>query len=345
MIIYEKGDLFKQLNRVEAIINTVNCVGVMGKGIALEFKNRFPENFQIYKNKCLTKELTIGRSFIYQVPNNEITKFIVNFPTKKHWRNPSKIEYIEEGLDNLTKLITEYNIKSIAMPALGCGNGNLDWNIVKPLIEKKLNHLSNVEIVIYEPSITNEKKTSSTKKKPKLTEDQKKLLLLMNDYNKATKGPLLTYIQTHIISYFLYFKNKNMNFELGDNGPYLNDINKVILRLKEYYIEPIDKSEPNQPTQIKVLSINFPQKKAIMADPDYLLVKSLINGFENYEGLLTLSITHWFQFNERLEPKDLTFKVLGWLKENNHSPDSNLIQKAINRLERIYFEPENLSLF
>jgi len=344
MIIYQKGDLFKKLNNVEAIINTVNCMGVMGKGIALEFKKRYPENFRIYRSKCLNKELTIGNSFIYRIPNSEHTKFIINFPTKKHWRNPSKIEYIEAGLDDLINLIEEYDIKSIAMPALGCGNGNLDWNIVKPLIEKKLKPLEHINIFIFEPSNSTEKKNISPKKKPRLTKDRKKLLLLMNDYNQATKGPMLSFIQVHIISYFLNFRNSKMKFELQNKGPYLQDINKVILLLSKFYIEPIERNEPNAPTQIRVLNQQFPQKKAIMVDKEYLIVKSLINGFESYEELLTLAITHWFKFNEKLTSDELSFKVVTWLKKNNYVPNKALIEKSIDRIDRIYFEPENLSL-
>ena len=344
MIIYEKGDLFKKLNHVEAIINTVNCVGVMGKGIALEFKKRYPENLQMYKSKCFNNELTIGNSFVYEIPKSETTKFIINFPTKKHWRNPSKMEYIDAGLNNLIEIIAKYNMKSIAMPALGCGNGNLDWDLVKPLIEKKLGPLKDLKIIIFEPSTSKKKETNSTKKKPRLTKDRKKLLLLMNDFNMATSGPMLCFIQTHIICYFLNSKNKKISFELRDKGPYLEDINKVILLLSQFYIEPIKNNEPKQPKQIKILNTNFPQKKEILMDPEYLLVKSLIDGFETYDGLLTLSITHWFKFNEKISPYELPKKVFTWLEKNNHQPDKALIEKSINRLEKIYFTSENLSL-
>ncbi|MCR8848156.1 macro domain-containing protein [Rossellomorea sp. SC111] len=344
MIIYEKGDLFKQINRVEAIINTVNCVGVMGKGIALEFKKRYPENFQLYKTKCAKKELTIGNSFVYEIPNSDTTNFIINFPTKKHWRNPSKIEYIEEGLDNLIKLLVEYNIKSLAMPALGCGNGNLDWNNVKPLIEKKLQPLKNVKIFIFEPSTIKEEKEKNTKKRPRLTQDRKKLLLLMNDYNTATKGPMVSYIQTHIISYFINFNKKNINFELREKGPFLKELNKVIILLSQYYIKPIENNEPNQPKQIEILNVNFPQKNEILKDPDYLIIKSLISGFETYDSLLTLSITHWFKFNENINSNEIPSRVFSWLEKNNHKPNKTLINNSMNRLERLYLNSENLSM-
>ncbi|PEZ55075.1 MULTISPECIES: type II toxin-antitoxin system antitoxin DNA ADP-ribosyl glycohydrolase DarG [Bacillus cereus group] len=345
MIIYEKGDLFKYLNQVEAIINTVNCVGVMGKGIALEFKKRYPENFHIYKNKCFSKELTIGKSFIYEIPYNEKTKFIINFPTKLHWRNPSKIEYIEKGLDNLIKLIAEYDIKSIAMPALGCGNGNLDWGIVKPLIEKKLGVLNDIKIFIFEPSVSKGmKKTEVQKKtKPRLTADRKKLLLIMNDYNSATTGSLLTYIETHILCYFLNFKNPKINFELKSNGPFSTDVNKIILLLSQYYIAPIESTDSGSAKQIKILTTDFPQRNEIAKNEDYIKVKSLIEGFESYDSLLTLAISHWFRLNNDLKSNELSKQVHSWLEKNGRIPNEVLIIKSINRLEKIYYQPKNLS--
>ncbi|TXR66903.1 macro domain-containing protein [Bacillus sp. AR18-7] len=345
MIIYERGDLFKRLNQVEAIINTVNCVGVMGKGIALEFKKRYPENFQMYKKKCFNKELTIGNSFIYEIPYNETTKFIINFPTKQHWRNPSKIEYIEKGLDNLIKLIAEYNIKSLAMPALGCGNGNLDWDIVKPLIEKKLGVLNDIEIVIFEPSASKgpKKNVVPKKKKPRLTADRKKLLLAMNDYNSATTGALLTYIETHILCYFLNFKNPKINFELKSSGPFSKDVNKIILLLSEYYIAPLESTDSGSAKQIKILTTDFPQRTEIANNEDYVKVKSLIEGFESYDSLLTLAISHWFRFNNDLNSSELSNQVYSWLEKNGHTPNNVLIIKSINRIEKIYYQSENLS--
>ncbi|OTX92578.1 hypothetical protein BK726_06375 [Bacillus thuringiensis serovar londrina] len=350
MITYLQGNLFSLFNKVDAITNTVNCVGVMGKGIALEFKNRFPINYKEYRIKCASKELTIGQSFVYEIPSNLQTKYIINFPTKKHWRHPSKVEYIEQGLDNLITLIAEYNIKSIAMPALGCGNGNLDWKVVKPIIEKKLSHLKDVDIVVFEPSIQNKQQTKQqTKqesKRPRLTKDRKKLLLLMNEYNTSTKGPLLTYIEVNMLSYLLFFENEKMQFILKSNGPFLDEIKNIILLLSTYYIEPIPNPKPNLATQIKILNTNIPSKNEILSDEHYLKVKNLVKGFETYNDLLVLSITHWFMFKEKISTQDLLQTVYNWLQQNNHIEiEKSSIQKALNRLEIVYTQTENLKLF
>ena len=125
----EKGNIFN--SSCEFLVNPVNCVGVMGKGLALEFKNKYPLNFEIYKKACDNASFNIGNLLIVPVDN----KFIVNFPTKKHWRNKSDLEFIKIGLEELKIAIKDFNIKSIALPKLGCGLGGLDWNEVFDLIK------------------------------------------------------------------------------------------------------------------------------------------------------------------------------------------------------------------
>ncbi len=144
MISYAKGNLLD--TPTDALVNTVNCVGIMGKGIALAFKKAFPENYKKYKVACDKNEVEVGKMFI----TKEDDKWIINFPTKQHWRDPSKIEWIKEGLSDLKLVILDHDIKSIAIPKLGCGAGGLDWSEVKPLIEKALGSLTYVSIIIYE---------------------------------------------------------------------------------------------------------------------------------------------------------------------------------------------------
>jgi len=146
---FVKGNLLEA--KTEALTNAVNTVGVMGKGIALQFKKAFPNNYDIYKEACKNDDIAIGKLLVYKEVSTEGEKFIINFPTKKHWRAKSKIEYIEAGLIDLVKVIETYQIKSIAIPPLGCGNGGLDWNEVLPLIEKYLADLEDIEILIYQP--------------------------------------------------------------------------------------------------------------------------------------------------------------------------------------------------
>lgn len=142
MLKYVRGDIFN--SPAQVLVNTVNTVGVMGKGIALSFKKKYPEMFTIYRKACDKHQLVIGKLMLWYGPDH----WILNFPTKEHWRNPSKMEYIEKGLMAFQRKYADYNITSIAFPKLGCGNGELDWEQVKPLMEKYLKELP-IDIYIY----------------------------------------------------------------------------------------------------------------------------------------------------------------------------------------------------
>ena len=147
-----RGDMFT--STTEALVNTVNCVGVMGKGVALEFKRRWPENYKAYKKACDSKALRPGSSLIFDrgaLFISDSPRYIINFPTKDHWRSKSKLEYISTGLDSLVADVQRLGIASVAMPPLGCGNGGLDWGVVKPLIQEKMSVLSDVEILVFAP--------------------------------------------------------------------------------------------------------------------------------------------------------------------------------------------------
>src|SRR5690606_33190457 len=151
MIRYVTGNLFD--SDAEALVNTVNTVGVMGKGIALQFKKLFPTNYKLYKELCDKKEFKIGQLLVV-TDHNVITgeKTIINLPTKKHWRSPSEYNYIEKGLTELLNVINDNQIKSIAIPPLGSGNEGLQWYKVKELIDEKLSEVKNCEITVYEPN-------------------------------------------------------------------------------------------------------------------------------------------------------------------------------------------------
>ena len=170
---YKTGVILDE--KVEAYVNTVNCFGVMGRGIALEFKKAYPENFKAYANACDLEEIKPGRMFVFDLraptPVDEESggvlqqgslldsgddregdlRYIVNFPTKRHWRDKSRIEDIDSGLEALSQEIKERNIRSIALPALGCGLGGLDWVVVRERIESRLRELNGVKIVVFEP--------------------------------------------------------------------------------------------------------------------------------------------------------------------------------------------------
>lgn len=150
MIRYTRGNLLEA--EAQALVNTVNTVGVMGKGIALQFKEAFRENYRLYVAACKRGELRVGRMFVTERPGLAGPRWIINFPTKEHWRGRTKIEWIERGLEDLRAVILERDIRSIAVPPLGCGNGGLDWKDVKPRIANALGDLPELEVIVYEPT-------------------------------------------------------------------------------------------------------------------------------------------------------------------------------------------------
>lgn len=150
MITYRQGNLLEA--EVEAVVNTVNTVGVMGKGIALMFKERFKDNFKAYTAACKAGEVKVGEMFVTPTHELDGPRWVINFPTKQHWRNPSKMEWIETGLDDLVRVIREREIRSVALPPLGCGNGGLEWSEVRPKIEAALGQLDDVEVITFAPT-------------------------------------------------------------------------------------------------------------------------------------------------------------------------------------------------
>ena len=150
MIHYTKGNLVEA--PAEALVNTVNEVGVMGKGVALAFREAFPVSARTYEEACQRGEVRVGRVLVTENPSLLGPRWIIHFPTKKHWRHPSKLEWVREGLDDLARVLRELGIRSVALPPLGCGNGGLEWTQVQRVIEAALSDLEDVEITVFTPS-------------------------------------------------------------------------------------------------------------------------------------------------------------------------------------------------
>lgn len=223
MFEYLKGDILE--SNADCLVNTVNCEGFMGKGIAYQFKLRFPGNNKDYIAACKSGRLRIGTIHVFQEDN----KYIINFPTKNKWRENSKIEYIHTGMIELKKILPELNIKSIAIPPLGCGNGGLHWTDVKPIIIEHLSPFINDYLIqIYEPNIYY---------KPKNISEPKKLttahLVLMQFKSKLTK---FNKLRLQKAAYFLnFFSGENyFKFERHKLGPYSHSIDIVIKDIKEF---------------------------------------------------------------------------------------------------------------
>jgi O-acetyl-ADP-ribose deacetylase (regulator of RNase III) len=234
MIRYITGNILE--SNAEALVNTVNTGGVMGKGIALQFKKAYPNNFKAYVEACKSKEMRIGKLLVVQDSNfSSGEKFIINFPTKMDWRKPSEYSFIEAGLDDLIHVLKRNSIRSIAIPPLGAGNGGLDWVKVKRLIEQKLSGLD-AEIVVYEP--TQHIKEQLKKERVKLTDARALLLYVL--YDLVRNGEYVSEFSSEKICYFLqrfgakkYFK---LDFIPNFYGPYSGKVRFVLNVLNGSYI-------------------------------------------------------------------------------------------------------------
>jgi O-acetyl-ADP-ribose deacetylase (regulator of RNase III) len=294
MIKVFEGDMMQ--SKAEALVNTVNTVGVMGKGIALQFKEAFPSNNKAYIDACKSKELEIGKIFAIWDENLELgRKLIINFPTKTHWRYPSKYEYIEKGLIALRQLLQKEKIKSIAIPPLGSGNGGLDWNKVKPMIEKALSGLD-TEIMIYEPNAAIKAilQKQEVKKDIKLTPARASLLYALFAFESM--GEYSSLFAANKLAYFLQRKGQklNLDFKAYHYGPYAIGVEKVLYHLNGVYLKGMEQgnTKPFEPLQL-----NYEKWDEIkqyinkqLSFEDAQRVKSLIQFLSEFTSELSLEI-------------------------------------------------------
>ena len=190
MIRFTTGDILAE--DAEALVNTVNCVGVMGRGIALQFKKAFPKNFRAYAAACRRGEVQPGRMFVFETGALTNPRYIVNFPTKRHWRGNSRIKDIDAGLENLATVIREYDIRSIAVPPLGAGLGGLEWSDVRPRIEKALQDFSDLDVVVFEPKGAPEAtRMVRSHEAPRMSPERAVLVGLMHRYLNGLLDPFV----------------------------------------------------------------------------------------------------------------------------------------------------------
>lgn len=297
MIYYTNGNIFDC--EAEAIVNTVNCVGVMGRGLALQFKNKYPQNFQAYQHACQLGQVQIGKMFVFQTNSLLNPKFIINFPTKNHWRGNSRIEYIESGLQDLASIINQYQIRSIAIPPLGAGLGGLNWHDVNNKIKQALSDLKNIDIYIYEPDNVIQKQTK-TQQIPNMTTGRAALIELMNRYLQGLLDPNISLLEVHKLMYFMQESGENLrlNYVKGHYGPYAENLSHVLKAIEGHFLQGYldGGDEPYKPLTILPQSIIDAQnllKNYPSTQQNFEKVSQLVAGFESYDGLELLSTVHW----------------------------------------------------
>lgn len=299
MIKFTNGDILKY--DVDAIVNTVNCVGIMGRGIALQFKNAFPDNFKAYKIACQKNEVTPGKMFIYDRKQLTQPRFIINFPTKRHWRGKSRIEDIKAGLVSLEKAIIENKITSIAIPPLGSGLGGLNWNEVKSLITNQLKKLSNVDIIVFEPGHSPEtSKYNSSSAIPKMTAGRAALVGLIKRYLGGLLDPTISLLEVHKLMYLLQEAGEplRLHYVKANYGPYAENLRHVLREIEGHLISGYADGGDSPTKQLALVpgatsdAENFLDQHPETLDRFNRVVK-LVEGFETPFGLELLSTVHW----------------------------------------------------
>ncbi len=313
MINYTQGNLLEA--DVEALVNTVNTAGVMGKGIALMFKEAFPENFKRYEVACQHEEVRVGYMLVTERHDLVGPKWIINFPTKKHWRNPSKLEWIAQGLKDLRKIIVEKKILSIALPPLGSGNGGLEWADVRPLIEQELNSLSDVRIVVFEPTAKyqNVAKRAGVEK---LTPARALIAELVRRY--GVLGFECTLLEIQKLAWFLersILKTElanplDLRFSADRYGPYAHRLSHLLNALDGSYLHCAKRISDANP--FDVIWFDDAKKDHVQAflttddAREYRrpLERSdiLIDGFQSPLGMELLATVDWLLFKEDVQP-------------------------------------------
>ena len=299
MIVLKVGDIFEE--DVEALVNSVNCVGVMGRGIALQFKNVFPENFKAYAEACKRQEVQPGQMFVYESGKMTNPRYIINFPTKRHWRAKSRMEDIEAGLDALAGEIRARNIRSIAVPPLGSSLGGLNWADVRPRIESTLGELDDLRVLLFEPGggPADDRPNRSTKA-PRMTRGRASLIGLMDRYLRGLLDPFVTLLEIHKLMYFMETAGEplRLEFKKAPYGPYAEKLRHVLRPLEGHLISgyedggdaPGKKIEP-VPGAIEDATRfleSHPEVKKHLAR-----VSELVEGFESPFGLELLATVHW----------------------------------------------------
>jgi O-acetyl-ADP-ribose deacetylase (regulator of RNase III)/uncharacterized protein YwgA len=342
MIKYKKGNLLDA--PVQALVNTVNTVGVMGKGIALQFKEAFPQNFRAYAKACKDHLMQPGKLLVFLEETIEGSKIIINFPTKTEWFQKSQYEYIETGLQDLVRVIEAEKINSIAIPPLGCGNGGLKWEKVKPMMEKYLSQLTDVEILIYEPDdkVKEILKKQEAQKEIKLTHARAMLLYSMFYYESLGENSSL--FVANKLAYFLQRlgeKTLRLTFEAHHYGPYSNQVEHLLHNVNGKYIKGLEQMEAKafEPLELQYQRLqeisDFVRKE--LSTEQQTILKNLTKLIDGFQSALSLEILATVDFVKKEKPEirftEIVSTIHNWSTRKKKLFKEKYIQIAVNHLE------------
>jgi len=297
-------------------------VGTMGRGIALQFKNAWPANFKAYEVACKREQVQPGHMFVFEVGQLTAPRFIINFPTKRHWRGQSRIEDIESGLKALAHEIRRLRIRSIAIPPLGSGLGGLDWSNVRSRIESELASLEDVRIRIFEPNGAPASDVMQhARAVPRMTAGRAALVELMNRYTRGLLDPTITLLEVHKLMYFMQAAGEplRLKYVKAPYGPYSENMGHVLRAIEGHFV--VGYADGGD-APVKPLSLVPGAEKDASAFLEsnevtrerFKRVGQLVEGFETPFGLELLSTVHWVAHHEVVRPshEEVLEKTYAW---------------------------------
>ena len=344
MIEITKGNLLKA--RAEALVNTVNTVGIMGKGIALQFRQAFPEMFRAYEKSCLAKDVRLGEVQVFDLGGLVGgPRWIINFPTKGHWKERSRDTDIEAGLEHLIATVRKLGIRSIALPPLGCGNGGLDWTDVLPRIKEAFNDLPDVQVLVFPPSGAPDAATMPNRTaRPKMTIGQATLVSLMDRYLRGMLDPFVSLLEVHKLMYFLKVLGEplqRLKFTQGTYGPYAPALRHSLIQMENHLTRGFGEGKDDPSTPIELLPGAIEASKTFLSSKEETVermgrVAKLIEGYEDPYGMELLSSVHWMMAHDSLARTDsaaATAAVRRWSPRKRKLLKPEHLQKAWERLK------------
>ena len=343
------GDLLNA--DVDALVNTVNTVGVMGKGIALQFKRRYPGNFRAYERACKAGEVQLGSMFVFDAGQLVRPRWIINFPTKGHWRSNSKLTDVASGLDDLVRVIGELGIRSIAIPPLGCGNGGLDWAIVEPLIRDRLSHVD-AEVVMFAPAGTPTAQAMvSRNSRPNMTRGKAALVRLVDRYAPPSFGPGLVEVQK--LMYFLQESGEalKLKYAKAQYGPYADNLRHSLTAVEGHYLQGYGDGSQRvlESESIMVLPGAVEAADAVLKETPETSARidrvlRLVEGFESAYGMELLATVHWAATAEQCVDRTCVVDTVhGWSPRKESLFTVDHIAVALDRLVGAGWLPEEFA--
>lgn len=342
MIVEKTGNLL--LDDAQALVNTVNTVGVMGKGLALQFKRAFPANFTAYAKACAEGRVKPGKMFITSLGDD---RWIFNFPTKRHWRQPSRLDDIRAGLDDLVHAAIELGASSVAIPPLGCGNGGLDWSIVRPLIFEKLDGLD-VQVRLYGLGTPPPEDMPVRSRRPGLNSTRARLLAALGRYTRTALAAGVavdtntSLLEAHKVIYFLQAAGVDLGyrFERGHYGPYSADLDREISGMEGHYLIGYGDGTGGARADLRLLPAGEQAERNVTDDRTFLAawsrVAQAIFGYEYPEGLELLSTVHFIASqDDGLDPAGMARRVAAWNPRKKRLFPSEDVQSAWRHLQEV----------